>query len=76
LYAKRDVILSSDFAAMAIGEATRQPWPALADVSPAGTPIDAGRPVLTVFAEGPSVDEVEKRLRERVATLENSLYAE
>jgi predicted ATP-grasp superfamily ATP-dependent carboligase len=75
LYAKRDVIISSEFATMAVSEAARQPWPTLADISPAGTPVEAGRPVLTVFADGSSDHEVEQQLRERVAALEHRLYA-
>jgi predicted ATP-grasp superfamily ATP-dependent carboligase len=46
----------------------------LADVSPAGTPIENGRPVLTIFASGTSVADVEQRLRQRVVEVENRLY--
>jgi predicted ATP-grasp superfamily ATP-dependent carboligase len=76
LYVRRDVVISGDFAALALSEAGRQPWPTLADIPPAGTPIEAGRPALSVFAEGAAADEVEHRLRERVAAIERTLYAD
>ena len=76
LFARRDIVMPRDIAATALSEASRQPWPTLADVSPAGTPIEAGRPVLTLFADGANVDEVESRLRKRVTTLEHFLYAD
>jgi predicted ATP-grasp superfamily ATP-dependent carboligase len=76
LYARRDITISSDFAAMALAEASREPWPTLADISSAGTLVGAGRPVLTVFADGGSDEEVENRLRARVATIEGKLYAD
>jgi predicted ATP-grasp superfamily ATP-dependent carboligase len=76
LFARRDIVMPGDFAAAALAEASRLPWPTLADVSPAGTSIEAGRPVLTLFADGTTVDEVQNNLRERVAALEHSLYAD
>jgi predicted ATP-grasp superfamily ATP-dependent carboligase len=76
LFARQDVVISSKFADYCIEESMCFPWPTLADVSPAGTPIEAGRPVLTMFAEGPSASDVEARLRARVAELERMLYAE
>jgi predicted ATP-grasp superfamily ATP-dependent carboligase len=69
LYARRDLVVSRQFAEWSLAEATREPWPTLGDVSPAGTPIDAGRPILTVFAGGSDADEVEQQLRERTAAL-------
>jgi predicted ATP-grasp superfamily ATP-dependent carboligase len=74
LFARRDVILSQTFAEMALAEALRKPWPELADVSPAGTLVEGGRPILTVFAEGSSVADVEQRLRQRVSELESEIY--
>jgi predicted ATP-grasp superfamily ATP-dependent carboligase len=38
------------------------PWPTVADISPAGTQFPAGAPLVTVFAEGGSVVEVQTRL--------------
>lgn len=74
LFATRDVVISQEFADYAIAESLCMPWPTLADVSGVGTPIDNGRPVLTMFASGTSVAEVEQRLRERVVEVENRLY--
>jgi uncharacterized protein len=73
MFAKKDIVISTAFAEMALTEALRRPWPMLADVSPAGTPIDAGRPILTVFSEGETVDDVERHLRIRVKELERQL---
>ena len=67
-------MISQEFADYSIAESLRMPWPTLADVSGAGTPIENGRPVLTMFASGTSVAEVEQRLRERVVEVENRLY--
>lgn len=75
LFAKRNVTVPHSFAEHAISEATRSPWPTLADVPVAGTPIEAGRPVLTIFSEAASVEEVERKLRMRVAEIENKLYS-
>jgi predicted ATP-grasp superfamily ATP-dependent carboligase len=74
LFAKRDVVISDQFAEATLSEALRTPWPSLADVSITGTPIAAGRPVLTIFAEAGTVDEVEQHLRTRALKLEQSLY--
>jgi predicted ATP-grasp superfamily ATP-dependent carboligase len=74
LYAKRDLVITPGFAQSSLAEAMQKPWPALADVSPAGTPIDAGRPILTIFASGESADEVEGQLRIRARELERQLY--
>ena len=76
LFARCDIVMGGDVATTALSEASGQPWPTLADVSPAGTPIEAGRPVLTVFADGATVDEVEYGLRQRVAAIERALYAD
>ncbi len=76
LFAKRDVAISESFAEMALAETSSKPWPTLADVSPANTRIEAGRPVLTIFANGATDGETEARLRERVADIECKLYAE
>jgi predicted ATP-grasp superfamily ATP-dependent carboligase len=74
LFAQSAVVISSGFTEAALAEAIRKPWPSLADVPPAGTQIDAGRPILTVFAEGATADEVESRLRQRVTELERQIY--
>lgn len=76
LFAKREVAISDEFAEWSLAESAREPWPTLGDVSPAGTPIEAERPVLTVFVEGRNVDDVKKQLQTRVVGIEQRLYAE
>jgi predicted ATP-grasp superfamily ATP-dependent carboligase len=75
LFATQDVVISQEFADYSIAESLQWPWPMLGDVSAAGTPIEYGRPVLTMFASGTSVAEVGRQLRERVIEVENRLYA-
>jgi predicted ATP-grasp superfamily ATP-dependent carboligase len=70
LFAKRDIVISSEFADYTMSEALRKPWPAMADVSSAGTPIENGRPILTIFAEGATASDVERLLRQQAAELE------
>jgi predicted ATP-grasp superfamily ATP-dependent carboligase len=74
LFATRDVVISQEFADYSIAESLHTPWPALGDISSAGTLVENGRPVLTMFTGGTSVAEVEHRLRERVVEAENRLY--
>jgi predicted ATP-grasp superfamily ATP-dependent carboligase len=73
LFAKRDLVISDEFAEWSIEESMREPWPKLGDVSSAGTPVEVGRPILTVFADGETVSEVETRLREEVNNVEQRL---
>jgi uncharacterized protein len=75
LFAKCDLEISRVFAEMSLAEALRTPWPTLADVSPGGSRVEAGRPILTVFAEGSDVNDVEQGLRQRVHELERLVYA-
>jgi predicted ATP-grasp superfamily ATP-dependent carboligase len=74
LFATRDVVISQEFADYSIAESLLSPWPMLGDVPAAGTPIENGRPVLTIFASGTNAAEVEQRLRERVVEVERKLY--
>jgi predicted ATP-grasp superfamily ATP-dependent carboligase len=74
LFATRDIVISDEFADYSIAESLRMPSPTLGDVSGAGTPIENGRPILTMFASGTGVAEVEQRLRQRVVEVEDRLY--
>jgi uncharacterized protein len=76
LFANRDLRVSESFAAQSLDAATETPWPSLADISPAGAVIETGRPVITVFAAGGTVAEVEQGLRNQVSRIERQLYAE
>jgi predicted ATP-grasp superfamily ATP-dependent carboligase len=73
LFAKRDIVISQEFADYAMSEARREPWPAMADISPPGTPIENGRPILTIFAEGATANEVEQLLRQQATELEDKI---
>jgi uncharacterized protein len=75
LFARRQVTIGSAFADSALNNATQQDWPALADIPSAGTTISHGHPVLTVFAESASSDELAKNLRNRVAEIERTIYS-
>lgn len=74
LFAKRGLEIPQAFADFTIDEAAHTPWPRLADISPAGTRIELGRPILTLFADGPTPESVENQLKERVAQLEDRLH--
>jgi predicted ATP-grasp superfamily ATP-dependent carboligase len=73
LFAKRDIVISDQFAKRALEEGTALPWPMLGDVPTAGTHVEAGRPLLTIFSDGADVEEVEDRLRSRASEIERSL---
>ena len=45
-------------------------WPEFADIPPAGEPVRAGQPILTVFASGAGWDEVRDELRRRAAAID------
>jgi predicted ATP-grasp superfamily ATP-dependent carboligase len=74
LFARRDLVISQAFADFSLAESLQTPWPSLGDVSVAGTLVESGRPILTVFASGANVVEIESRLQEQVAALEKKLY--
>jgi predicted ATP-grasp superfamily ATP-dependent carboligase len=75
LFARREMIISQEFADWSLAESAREPWPTLADVSPAGTLIEEGRPILTIFAADADVGSVEKQLRERSVEIEKRIYS-
>ncbi|HEX4414756.1 MAG TPA: ATP-grasp domain-containing protein [Lacipirellulaceae bacterium] len=75
VFARRDLTISALFAEQALEQAFESPWPSLADISTAGTQVEAGRPVLTIFGNGDSVDQVERDLHQRVAELEKKIYS-
>lgn len=76
LFANRDIVVSQAFADFSSAESFCTPWPRLGDVSVAGTPIENGRPILTMFASGANVSEVEQQLHERVVEVETKLYTD
>lgn len=71
VYAADDRTVSPAFTARLLDEAQDAAWPEVADIPTAGTIVRAGTPLVTVFAAGPTVDDVELRLRRRAAELTN-----
>jgi uncharacterized protein len=74
LYAKHPLAVSRSLSDQLLTAAGSRDYPQLADIPHAGTKISPGEPILTVLAEGTDIDEVESKLRERVASLETELY--
>jgi hypothetical protein len=73
LYARHDAIITADFFRWAMERANvDQAKCDLADVSPVGTQIPTGGPVLTVFGSGENCEQI---LAERLADAEWRLYA-
>ena len=75
LFAKHSVTICAPFADWALKEATQKSWPVFADIPVAGTTINRGHPVLTIFAESASGENTTQILRNRVATIERALYS-
>jgi predicted ATP-grasp superfamily ATP-dependent carboligase len=75
LFAEDEVTITPGFARWCMQQVQPPHWSALADVPRGGTRIPAGRPVLTVFAEGASSDEVERRLQQKCREVEGKLVA-
>jgi len=74
LFARQDVTLSEAFIAEALSQALKTPWPTLADISPAGERIEAGRPILTIFVASHNADAAVQALKSRVAEIEHDIY--
>lgn len=72
-FAKQDVHVSDRFSTWALAQSRR--WPGLADVPAPGQFIPAGRPVVTLLAEGAEPEHGPLFAR-RVAELEGRLYAD
>jgi predicted ATP-grasp superfamily ATP-dependent carboligase len=73
LYAVDEAVISESFFRWAMERACVEPAACdLADISPVGTRIHAGGPVLTVFASGHNCEQI---LDERLAEVERRLYA-
>lgn len=74
LYAKHDIALTENVVDIALNQSISSDWPDLADISPAHEPIEAGRPILTLFGHGQTMEEVEQDLRLRVEKIERLIY--
>jgi predicted ATP-grasp superfamily ATP-dependent carboligase len=75
-FAKRALTILAPITSSATDSSRPSRWPALGDVPPHGTRIAAGRPVVTLFAYGTTRSEVEEKLKDRVAALEQQMYAD
>ena len=76
LFAKYRIAISGPFVRWALEGASRQGWPSVADIPAAGTVIEPHQPILTLFAEGRSLEQVEQALRGRVADIERRVGCE
>jgi predicted ATP-grasp superfamily ATP-dependent carboligase len=74
LFAQQDVAIQQEFTQWALGSKSQEGFSPLADIPRPGTAIRERQPVLTLFAAGESIDEVEGGLRQRVARVEQKLY--
>jgi predicted ATP-grasp superfamily ATP-dependent carboligase len=75
LFARESVVIASRLNLSVNDQHGFSTWPALADIQRAGTHIERGHPIVTIFARGRTVDEVAACLKARVAIVENQLYA-
>ncbi len=71
VYARRDLVISCDLGQE--GDASKAE---VADIPDVGVPVRRGRPVITLFAEGPDESSVLAKLKCRVAEVERMLYGE
>jgi predicted ATP-grasp superfamily ATP-dependent carboligase len=76
LYAKQALVISPATSEQLLGRTGSLEAPLLADIPHAGTEISVGEPILTVFARGATLENVEQDLRRQVLALENELYTE
>ncbi len=74
LYAKHPLEVSQATSDQLLNRAGSFVHPHLADIPNPSTPIASGEPILTVFAEGNSLAEVENKLRQQAIDLETKLY--
>lgn len=76
LYAKQPLLISPAMSEQLLSRTGSLEAPLLADIPNAGTEISVGEPILTVFARGETLENVEQDLRRQVLALENELYTE
>lgn len=74
LFSSRGVTIGVDLRLLSHDSARGDGWPALADVPSIGTRVASLHPVLTLFADATSADEVLRNLKARVAIVKRQLY--
>lgn len=73
LFADHRTMISDSFTAESLAKNTGRAWPEVADIPVAGSTIESGWPVATVFAEGSTDAQVLRQLQGRIAELRNRL---
>lgn len=76
VYARQDGIVPKTLEHIANEWNVDPSCPGLADLPHTGESIHAGQPVVTVFAEGASVEQVEQEIRRRAALVQKALQIE
>ncbi len=74
LFAKAPLVVSARLSDTLLQQTGDLPWPTIADIPNAGTEINTGQPVLTLFTKGSSCEEVMSRLRAGVEAMDRQLY--
>ena len=69
LFARSRYVITDRFVRWYEGENDGSVWPALADLPREGTVIEAGQPVVTVFASGGCVESVRYELQRKAMTI-------
>ena len=73
LFAEKEIHISPSVTSMLLAVNAGHAWPLVADIPRAGSRIEPGGPVATVFASGSSADDVVAKLRGEVAALSRVL---
>lgn len=73
LYAREDVVIGDEFSAWIRRANSGRTWPVVADVPSPGVEIQAGHPIVTVFAAGPDDGRVFRDLEKLAAEAYESL---
>lgn len=76
LFAPRHAHVTAEVAERLLAWSLAQAWPEVADIPAAGSAIEPGAPVATVFASGWTDSEVLAGLRERMTRLRGLLFPE
>lgn len=75
LFAKCEIVIDESLNSWIRERASSGQWPALADLPPPGTTIERCQPILTLFADGTTPDDVETSLKQRATEIEGKLCA-
>jgi predicted ATP-grasp superfamily ATP-dependent carboligase len=73
LYAPTNLEINDEFLNWTRRQNHEHSWPNVSDISPLGTVIHRGHPIVTIFAEGPDDASVVQRLMDRAAEAYSAL---